>query len=197
MSAAEKWLAVSVDDYLAGELQSDVKHEYLGGVLHAMAGARNRHNRIEKNTLVALSNQLSGKPCDTWNSNTKVRITLPTQTRFYYPDVTVACQPNSEEETYQDQPVVLVEILSRSTRRTDLGEKRDAYQSIPSLKVYVLLEQERCEAIVYRRGDQGFEVEFYDKLTDLIPLPEIDAELLLEEVCESVEFGPEPEDSLR
>src|SRR6266567_2592347 len=121
MSAAKKLNLISVEDYLAGELQSPIKHEYLGGVVYAMAGARNAHNLIASNTLGALFGRLRGRPCRLYNSDTKIRIRLPTHTRFYYPDVSVICRPNPPTDTFQDDPAVLVEVLSRSTRRIDEG----------------------------------------------------------------------------
>ena len=135
MGAALKWNLVSVEDYLAGELESPIKHEYVGGVVYAMAGARNRHNRIATNTLGFLHARLRGKSCEPYNSDTKVRIRLPTHTRFYYPDASVICRPNSEDDSYQDDPAVIAEVLSRRTRRIDEGEKKDAYLTIPSLNV--------------------------------------------------------------
>jgi Uma2 family endonuclease len=65
---------IPVDDYLAGELISEVKHEYLGGEVHAMAGASNRQNKVAMNTLLTLGASLRGKPCRPFNSDTKVRI---------------------------------------------------------------------------------------------------------------------------
>src|SRR5580765_8450054 len=110
MSAALKWNLVSVDDYLAGELESPIKHEYVGGVVYAMAGARNLHNRIATNTLGSLHARLRGQPCQPFNSDTKIRIRLPTQTRFYYPDVSVICRSNPDTDSYQDEPAVIVEV---------------------------------------------------------------------------------------
>ena len=125
MSAVLKWNLVSVDDYLAGELESPVKHEYLGGVVYAMAGARNLHNRIATNALGTLHSRLRGQPCQPYNSDTKIRIRLPTQTRLYYPDASVICRPNPDDDSYQDEPAAIVEVLSRRTRRIDEGELRE------------------------------------------------------------------------
>ena len=86
MSTLPRWNLVSIDDYLAGELVSPIKHEYLGGVVYAMAGARNAHNLIASNTLVALGSRLLGMRCRPYNSDTKIRLRLPHQVRFYYPD---------------------------------------------------------------------------------------------------------------
>src|SRR3954470_15700773 len=107
MSTARKLNLVSVEDYLAAEGISPVKHEYLGGVVYAMAGAGNAHNLIATNALGALYARLRGRPCRPFNSDTKIRIRLPTQVRFYYPDVSVVCKPNPQTDSFQDDPVVL------------------------------------------------------------------------------------------
>jgi Uma2 family endonuclease len=185
---------ISVEDYLAGELVSPVKHEYLGGVVYAMAGARNAHNRISTNCLGILHARLRGKRCRPFNSDTKVRVRLPNQVRFYYPDLPVICRPNPEDDSFQDQPVVILEILSKSTRRIDQGEKKDAYLTIPSLSVYALVEQETPTVVVFRRTPQGFVREDYQGLDAVIPLPEIETELPLAEIYETVEFSPEPDE---
>jgi Uma2 family endonuclease len=181
---------LSIADYLAGEEISDVKHEYLGGTVHAMAGANNRHNIIAVNSLAILHGLLRGKSCQPFNSDTKVRIEFPDHTRFYYPDAMVVCHPNPEQDHYQDQPVVVIEVLSDSTRRTDMGEKRDAYLTIQSLKVLLLVEPDSAMVAVFRRKPEGgFATEHHAGLDSAIPLPEIDASLPLAGLYERVEFG--------
>lgn len=181
---------ITIADYLAGEEFSDVKHEYLGGTVHAMAGATNRHNIIAGNTFVALHGVLRGKPCQPFNSDTKVRIQFPDHTRFYYPDAMVVCRPNPEDDHFQDEPVVIVEVLSESTRRADLVEKRDAYLTLPSLKVLIFVETDFPDITVYRATPEGgFAVERHDDPGRAIPLPEIDASLPLAGVYERVEFS--------
>ncbi len=192
MSAALKRNLTSVEDYLAGELISPIKHEYLGGVIHAMAGARIGHNNIKSNTLVALHIRLRGKRCRPYDSDTKVRVELPTQIRFYYPDVSVVCQSNPISSSFQNEPVALFAVLSRSTRRIDDGEKKDAYLTIPSLRVYALIEQESPLVIVFRRTASGFVREVHEGLGAIIPLSEIETELPLAEIYDRVEFIPEP-----
>ncbi len=180
---------LSVEDYLVGELASEVKHEYIDGVVHAMAGATNIHNIISGNTFASLYSQLRGKRCQAFNGDTKIRVSYPNHTRFYYPDAMVVCQPNPGTDSCQDFPVVVVEVLSDSTRRTDLTEKREAYLTISSLKVLIFLEQESAGAIVHRRrADGGFAIEHHQGLDAVIPLPEIDGELQLAELYERVDF---------
>ncbi|MBT9583130.1 Uma2 family endonuclease [bacterium] len=188
MSAARQFVLLSVQEYLETERNSPVKHEYLGGVVYAMSGARNVHNLVATNISAALWSQLRGQPCRTFNSDTKIRIRLPGQTRFYYPDASVVCRPNPPQEVYQDEPAVIVEVLSESTRRTDLGEKKDAYLSIPSLAVYLLVETSTPALVAFRRTDHGFVREVWEGLDATLPLPEIKVELPLTEIYDGVEF---------
>jgi Uma2 family endonuclease len=177
---------VSVEDYLEGELTAAEKHEYLGGMVYAMAGATNAHNRIATNALGILHAQLRGKKCQPFNSDTKVRVLLPTHTRFYYPDAMVVCRQNPADEHFQDEPAVIIEVISESTRRTDGQEKREAYLAIPSLRAYLLIESNAPEVVVWRRASQGFAREVHAGREAVIELPEIEARLPLGEVYEGI-----------
>lgn len=189
MTAVKQPDFITVEDYLAGEEVSSVKHEYLGGTVHAMAGATNQHNTLAVNSLASLHGQLRGKTCQPFNSDTKVRIEFSDHTRLYYPDAMVVCDSRSATEHFQDRPVVIIEILSDSTRRTDLGEKRDAYLTISSLKVLLLVEHESPTVIAYRRKPEGgFAAEQYSGLDAVIPLQEIEASLPLADLYERVEL---------
>jgi Uma2 family endonuclease len=187
MTALKHPSPVSVADYLAGEEIADVKHEYLGGVVHAMAGGNSRHSAISTSVVLALGTRLRGKPCQPFNSDMKVRIELPDHTRFYYPDAMVVCKPGPDADHFQDHPVVIVEVLSESTRRIDLTEKRDAYLAIGTLKQLVLVEPDEARVVVYRRkATGGFETEEHLGLNSVVALPEIEAELPLAELYERV-----------
>jgi len=194
MNALKPSQLISPAEYLARELDSPVKHEYVGGVLYAMSGARTRHNRIATSVLGSFHQSLKGLKCEPFNSDMKVRIQLPTHVRFYYPDVSVVRQPNPDDDAFQEHPKVIVEVLSRRTRRADMGEKREGYLTLASLGVYLMFEQEEPTVIAYRRSDQGFERQVYQGLETAIPLPEIGCQLALADAYERVEFGPEPED---
>src|SRR5437588_113002 len=181
MSTATKLDLISVEDYLAAELISPIKQEYVDGCLYARSDERNLHNLIAGNSLGSVGRRLRGKPCRPFNSDTKIRIQLPRQVRFYYPDASVVCRPNPPTDSFQDEPAVLFEVLSHRTRRIDEGEKKDAYLTIPSLRVYVLLEQEIAAAVVFRRTEQGFVREVHEGQGAVIPLAEIEAALPLGE----------------
>jgi Uma2 family endonuclease len=190
MTALKKPELVTVEEYLAGEERSDVRHEYLGGVIHAMSGGTNDHAAIAANGILSLGAQLRGTPCRPFGSDAKVRIEYPDHTRFYYPDLQVVCQLNSGTDHYQERPAVVLEVLSESTRRTDMGEKKDAYLTIPSLKVLLLAECDQPRVVVYRRrSGGGFEAEEYSGLGEVISLAEIGCELPLGELYEGIAWG--------
>ena len=180
----------TIAEYLAGEEDSTVKHEFLGGTVHAMAGATNQHNAIAISSIIALGSQLRGKACQPFNSDTKVRVEFSDHTRFYYPDAMVVCHPNPPAEHFQDRPVLLIEVLSDSTRRADLGEKRDAYLTIPSLKVLLFVEPDTPMVTLHRRKPEGgFAIEHHSGMDAVIPLPEIEGNLPLAALYERVELN--------
>lgn len=191
MSSAEVPGFVDVATYLEGELNATTKSEYVNGWVRAMVGASNRHNLIASNTLATLWNQLKGKPCQAFNSDTKVRIDRGSSTWFYYPDGVVVCEGNSPDDSYQQKPVLVVEVLSRSTRAIDLDEKLSNYLTVPSLQYYLLLEQARPRAILMRRTPAGFLRETSDGVSSQIPLEAIDCQLRLSELYDRVDFSPE------
>jgi Uma2 family endonuclease len=154
-----------------------------------MAGARTVHNRVAANWLIAVGSRLRDKPCEPFNSDMKVRVRLRTQTRFYYPDGMIVCDPNPPESSYQDNPVVMAEVVSEATRRIDEGEKLEAYLTIPTLSAYLLIETDQPRVVVHRRTDSGFAAEVYEGIEAVIPLEAIQAELPLAELYERVEFG--------
>ena len=189
MTALLKPEPVTVEDYLDGEFVSEVKHEYVGGRVHAMAGGTTRHSAVTTNVITSFGGALRGKQCRPFNSDLKIRIELPGQTRFYYPDAMIVCELREDTESWQDRPVVVVEVLSESTRRVDLTEKCEAYLTIPTLESLIFVEPDFAHAIVHHRTpSDGFITEEYTGLEAIIPLPELGIELPLAEVYEGLEF---------
>ena len=199
MSTAKIPEFATVEEYLAAEEKSITKSEYIDGWMRAMTGATLRHNRVKVNCLVLLGNILKGKRCQPNDSDTKLRIRRKGRTRFYYPDVQVVCESNAPTDVYQDLPVVIIEVLSPSTRRYDLDEKLVAYLEIASLECYIILEQHIPFAIVMRRTDNGFLRETYQGIESSIPLPLLGCALSLSDIYEGIVFTatcvqePDPE----
>ena len=188
MTPAQSHALVSVEDYLQAEEHSTVRHEYLGGVLHAMSGGRNVHNLVASNLLAALWSRLGDGPCLAYNSNTKVRIRAAHHTRFYYPDVSVVCKPNPPDHLYQDHPVLVAEVLSDSSRRVDSGEKLEAYCTIPSLETYLMVEPETPLIVVFRRTENGFERSVLEGAGLCLSLPHLEIEVPGSEIYRGVSF---------
>lgn len=180
--ASREW--ISPEDYLAMEERAEVKHEYAGGHVYAMSGAINRHNIIAANILVAVANQLRGKPCRPFNSDTKVRIRIGNDLHFYYPDVMVVCRQNPEGDVFQDEPAVIFEVLSPSSHRTDFDGKRWAYCSLSSLAAYVVVDAEEVGLTVFRRGDDTWNTEVVRNPAATLDLPTIGCTLPVAQIYE-------------
>jgi Uma2 family endonuclease len=190
---AERLFAISVDDYLHGEENARRKHEFVDGMIYAMVGGRYNHNLIASNVLGVFHSQLKGSPCRALNSDSKVRVEAGSRTRFYYPDVSVICGDNIRDGVFQDRPTVVVEVLSRSTRRVDEGEKLDAYLSLESLSTYILLEQDLAAAKIYHRDNDNFSHHIIEGLNAAFQLPAIGVEIALADVYANVKFSSEPD----
>jgi Uma2 family endonuclease len=190
MSTAEIPEFVSVDDYLASEALTATRSEYVDGWVRAMTGSTNRHNRVKGNCFYHLRRALNGQRSQPFDSDTKVRIRRLGRIRFYYPDLQVVCESNAPTEVFQDAPVLILEVLSPSTRQYDLDEKLAAYLEIPSLECYIMLEQHTPIAIVMRRTESGFLRETYGDIEASVPLPFIGCSLSLRDIYEGIEFTP-------
>ncbi len=171
------------EEYLAVERWSDTKHEYLAGMIYAMAGASREHNLAAGNIFGELHSQLRGKKCAPFGSDMRLRIRKPGHTFYYYPDVTVDCSGKDTQEI--EEPSVIFEVLSPDTDRADRGDKLVNYQSLPSMRVYVLVDQFRAAVTVYRRRDgELWEMEFLGDPAATLELPEIGCALPLASIYE-------------
>ncbi|MBU0654569.1 MAG: Uma2 family endonuclease [Gammaproteobacteria bacterium] len=182
-SLAEKFDYISVEDYLAGERDSEVKHEYVDGQVYAMAGASVRHNLIAGNLYALLWNHLRDASCFPLTSDMLLKTN---KTKFRYPDLMVVCEGDSSDDDYiREQPVLVVEVLSRSTRRKDKTEKRTEYLALPSVQEYVLVEQEYAEVEVQRRRSHWQPEYFY--LGQELMLESVNVSLSIEELYRRVD----------
>jgi len=142
-----------VEDYLRDEAAGTVRHEYIGGRIHAMAGASEAHNLISINVVSAIHAHLRGGPCKAYMADFKVRLEINREEIFYYSDVMVACQRVGVEQYYLRYPTLLVEVLSPSTENIDRREKLLNYPQISTVEEYVLIAQETREVTIHRRSE--------------------------------------------
>ncbi|MBE0540771.1 MAG: Uma2 family endonuclease [Verrucomicrobia bacterium] len=152
MQAAEKADFVSATDYLAAEESSQIRHEYLGGLVYAMAGETLAHNLISQNLLLQIRRKTKGGPCRVFISDVRVNFHLRTDEYYYYPDIVVTCDKRDTHPRFVRYPKLIIEVISESTERVDRREKFFAYTSIESLQEYILVSQASREATVFRRA---------------------------------------------
>jgi len=167
---------ISPEEYLAGEMISDMKHEYIDGDVYAMTGTSVNHNRIIGSLFAGLHLHLANTPCDVFTTDIKVKA----QNNFFYPDLIVDCQNLNGDAYVTEAPLIIVEVLSKSTRKLDQTLKRLAYQSLPSLQEYVLIEQDFVDIEVCRRSNHWQSEHFY--LGDQMHLAAIDLSLPVENI---------------
>ncbi len=174
----QRW-SLSAEEYLELEKTATVKHEYVGGEIHAMVGASRRHNRISGNIFRKLADAAEGGPCRVYISGMKLQV----EDVFYYPDVMVACGDVPEDEYLENEPCVAVEVTSPGTETIDRREKLAKYQGIPSLQAYVIVAQDRPWVSHYQRDESGIWLrgDLLNEGTLRIPCPE-STELTVDEV---------------
>lgn len=182
---------VSIEDYLEGEKDSPVRHEYIDGVVYAMAGASDRHNRIAGNLYNRLDNHLDDDPCEPFISDMKV---WANETVFYYPDVVVACDGLNADPYYRKQPRLIVEVASPSTEHIDRSEKLLAYKQIKSLKEYVIVSQDAVRIDVYRRrrGDR-WQWEVLTDMSEELRLDSVGLAISVANIYRRVKFPKRPQ----
>ncbi len=184
----------TVEEYLAMERNSEIKHEFIDGEILAMAGASENHNLISLNIASSLLVQLRGTSCRTYPSDMRVRVL---RWRYVYPDVSVVCEtPQFSEDRPPSllNPLLVVEVLSETTSQRDRGIKAMYYRMTESIQAYLLVSQDSPHIEQYVRQDDG-SWRFTEVISreDSMYLPTIDCTLSMAEVYERVEF-PEATD---
>lgn len=148
---------ISETEYLQGEMISDIKHEYIAGEVYAMAGTSRNHQRISRNIFSAFIQHISSMPCEAFAADMKVKA----DNCFFYPDVLVVCDDEQGDEYYTDKPSVIVEVVSKTTRRMDKTTKLAAYKNLPSLQEYAVIEQDYVDIEIFRRSTDWASEHFF------------------------------------
>lgn len=140
---------MTADEFLEWGQYQELRYELVDGAPVAMTGARRQHDRVVMNALGLLFNSLRGKPCQPFTADVAVRIPTGNIRR---PDVGVDCGRFDRDATTADEPFLVIEVLSPSTRAFDLFHKLDEYKSIPSLCHIVMIDPDQPEAIHWSRA---------------------------------------------
>jgi Uma2 family endonuclease len=178
----------SLADFLAWERQQAERYEWVNGIVRMMTGGTVAHNRLTRNCARALENRLQGSDCEVFASDMKV---VSPEDDVMYPDVVIVCGDIPDTATELRTPVVVVEVLSDSTAARDHGPKRWAYQTIPSLEHYMLVDQSKPVVEVASRSDDGsWRSTIHRGLDGHLRLDALGVEIGLEEVFARVTFAP-------
>ncbi len=144
---------MTLEEYLAFEENSPIRHEYLNGAVYVVAGPSVPHARIKQNLVMALGNHLGRGPCQVFSSDTQLRIRHDMNEICYYPDIMVDCQRDSWGANFVVNPKLIIEILSPSTHHIDRREKLQNYRLIESMEEYVLVAQDERKLTIYPRAN--------------------------------------------
>lgn len=181
-----------MDAYMAWEEKQVERHEYWSGEVFAMSGGTDAHYTILGNLFVTLKSSLSGSPCRPFVSGMKVQIKAADAA--LYPDVFVTCDHRDktpEANLAKAHPILIAEVLSDSTAAYDRSRKFELYQQIPELQEYLLIEQDRQHADLFRKNAEGLWVLHPIRPGDTIQLHSLNQNISLASVYEDVDINTE------
>jgi Uma2 family endonuclease len=191
-SAAQTYL--TPEEYITLERKAipdaeTVRSEYVKGKIIAMSGASRAQNLITMNISTTLHVSLKGQGCETYAN--EMRVSTPSTSSYFYPDVVVVCEePRFEDDVFDIllNPIILVEVLSPSTEAYDRGEKFSHYRQLPSLQEYVLVAQDKICVERFSRQENNWMLTDFQNLDQRLPLVSVQCELPLHEIYDRVTF---------
>ncbi len=182
---------VTPEEYLQLERESEEKHEYINGAIHAMSGASLPHVFINADLMIAIGNKLKGQRCQPLGSDMRVRV--PSRNLYCYPDLTIVCGDPILEEDVKDtllNPTVIIEILSPSTERWDRGGKFRRLGDIETLREYVLVSQSEPVVERFERSGDQWILTTSEGLEASLTLSSVGISVSLAEIYARVTFDP-------
>jgi Uma2 family endonuclease len=181
---------ISIEEYLETENASLEKHEYYTGEVFAMSGAKVPHNTITSNLMIALGQKLKGKKCKPFGSD--LRIHIPTNTLFTYPDISIVCGEvitlNNDEYNALN-PTVIIEVLSPKTKNYDRGEKFKLYRDINTLKEYILVDSQSLHIEAFRLNENNhWELQEYNDANNYLEIKASNESILIADIYDGVKL---------
>ena len=183
---------MTVEEYVEWEAQQEVRYEYVNGEVFAMTGSTIPHNDIALNFYTALRPHLRCRGCRINVSDVKLQVS--SQSRYYYPDVIVSCDPQDlNSRTFIQNPKIIVEVLSPSTSSKDRDEKFTCYLKIPTLQEYILIDSQKIFVERYCRGEGRMWLYYSYTAGEIVTLSSIEFDLPIALLYEGVGFETETE----
>ncbi len=173
----------SVEEYFELEKTSEIRHEFINGELIPMPGESKKANKIARKIVRLLEDKLNSKVFDIFNHD--VRLMLENN-RYRYPDIAVAPTIDDEDSHAITQPVLIVEVFSENSVKTDTVDKLREYSVLPTLQYYLIVSQEEPFVEVYAKNADKWEFRYYTDLQENIELTALDASLLMGDIFEGI-----------
>ncbi len=194
---AHKVPYITVEEYIKQEIESNTKYEYHDGKIYALAGGTLNHGLLCGNVYSEIRNKLSKEGSDCIPFTSEVKIYIKKTNSYVYPDAMVICGDIEKSENDKNSvinPILIVEVLSKSTAEYDRGDKFYYYRQLPNFKEYVLVEQDRHIVDIHYKGDNSdlWRISRYEGLDKVIKLQSLDIEITMEELY----FRTEIDDSI-
>ncbi len=178
---------MTVEEYIAFDESTDLRYEYIDGEVIELAGGTLYHGFIMANASGALWQRVKGSDCRVISSDMRNRVS---PTRYLYPDFSVVCgEPVTDERAVNLwNPTLVGKVTSPSSVGRDRGEKLNYYQSIASLRIYLIIDQDRVNVELYERQDDAWQQREYRDLEATVPLMILNCDLPLAEIYAGIEF---------
>ena len=190
ISQAQQTKIYTPEEYLEFEVNSEERHEYINGEVICVTGGTPNHNQIAGNFYAGLNFGLKRQPYRVFVSDQ--RVWIPEKRIYTYPDVVVVQGELQMQEGRKDtitNPLMLIEVLSKSTRNYDKDEKFAAYRTIPTFQEYILIDQFKMQVEQYfKTGKNSWTFSEYYELNETVSLNSINFEITLEDIYDKVEF---------
>lgn len=184
----------TVEEYVALIQESDIKYEYVNGAIYGMAGGTPEHSLIANNIGAELRSAMRGKPCKAYNSDLALAVS---ENQYVYPDASIICgsvQTNGVHKNAANNPVVIIEVFSPSTKGYDKRAKFRLYRQIPTFRQYVQISPNRILVDVFTKvEDDLWRIASYWKLTQTVRLESVDAAIPMSEIYLGVDVQEDQE----
>jgi Uma2 family endonuclease len=179
----------TVEEYIEFEEFSDIRHEFYYGELFPIENTTLNHNRAKRNFLRVLENTFDPLGCQAFDENVKVEIVR--NGRYVYPDILLTCDEDDKKAEYiVRNPVLIVEVLSKSTSDYDKGDKFKLYKKLPSLKHYLLIDSQQIGAELYSRTSTRsiWTYQSFEELNEIIEIPDLSFSISMAEIYQNITF---------
>jgi len=187
---------ISLKDYLDLEIASNTKYEFHDGKVYALAGGTINHGRLCGNIYSEIRQGLKGKQSDCEAFTSEIKLHIHKKNTYVYPDTMVVCgdvDTANEDSNSVTNPMLIVEVLSKSTSDYDRGEKFHLYRQIPSLQEYVLIEQDKKIVEVYykKKGSDLWSITRYETQDKVLILNSINIEISINDLYNNINIEEE------